>query len=280
MTATPITGPRPPAAPGRLPGYGRLLAGQVQYQLRLLLRSSRALFAGILLPVLLLVLRQAGGHIPAGRELALAAGIAAFGVISTAFITHAGNLVAAREAGVLRRWRASPLPHACFIAGWVIATTLLASASAVATLAAAGVMGAAISVTAVGLALIPVVLGVLAWASIGTAVTAFIPGATGAYPLLAAVSLPVILLSGGLGLPAAGSEPSWLVTLMSYLPAEPVVDGVTRALQYAAGGAGPLPVRDVAVLAAWAVAGSVGSVWLFRWDPQVAGGRRGQPVKA
>jgi ABC-2 type transport system permease protein len=270
----------PAAAPGQLPGYGRLLAGQVQYQLRLLVRSPRALFAGILLPVLLLAVRQVGGRIPAGQELALVSGIAAFSVISTAFITHAGNLVTARESGVLRRWRASPLPHAIFIAGWVAATTLLAAASAVVALLVAGVLGASISVTGVGLALVPIVLGVLAWTSIGTAMTAFITGGMGAYPLLAAISLPVILLSGGLGFSVAGNEPSWLVTLMSYLPAEPVIDGMTRALQYAAGGGGPaLPGRDLAVLAVWTVVGAVASVRVFRWDPRVAGKRPG-PAKS
>jgi ABC-2 type transport system permease protein len=263
------------AAPGRLPGYGRLLARQIQYRLTLLVRSPRALFAGILLPVLLLVVSQAGSHAPAAQELALVSGIAAFSVISTAFITHAGNLVTARESGVLRRWRASALPHAVFIAGWVTATTLLAAASAVVALVVAGVLGASISVTGAGLALVPIVLGVLAWASVGTAVTAFITGGLGAYPMLAAISLPVILLSGGLGFSVAGREPSWLVTLMSYLPAQPVIDGMTRALQYGAGEGGPaLPGRDLVVLAVWVVVGAVASVRLFRWDPRVSGKQR------
>lgn len=272
MTALPTT------ATGQLPGYPRLLAGQVRYQVRLLVRSPRALFAGVLLPVLLLVLRLVGGH-SSRQDLAAAAGITAFSVITTSFITHAGNLVAARESGVLRRWRASPCPHACIIAGWVIATTLLAAASAVVALAVAAVLGATISVTAIALALVPIVLGVLAWASAGTAATALIRGATGAYPLLAAVCLPVVLLSGALGVVTAGNEPSWLVTLMSYLPAEPVIDGVTKALRYAAAGGGALPWRDLAVLAAWAVAGSVVSLRMFRWDPVVTSGRRRQPAK-
>jgi hypothetical protein len=124
------------------------------------------------------------------------------------------------------------------------------------------------------------VLGVLAWASIGTAITAVITGGLGAYPMLAAISLPVILLSGGLGFSVAGREPSWLVTLMSYLPAEPVIDGMTRALQYAAGQGGPaLPGRDLAVLAGWVIVGAVASVRLFRWDPRVSGKRRA-PAKS
>ena len=50
---------------------------------------------------------------------------------------------------------------------------------------------------------------------------------------------------------------------MSYLPAQPMIDAVTRALQPSAGWSG----RDLAVLAAWALGGLLVSVRFFRWDP-------------
>jgi hypothetical protein len=50
---------------------------------------------------------------------------------------------------------------------------------------------------------------------------------------------------------------------MSYLPAQPMIDAVTRALQPSAGMSG----RDLAVLAAWALGGLLLSVRFFRWDP-------------
>jgi hypothetical protein len=50
---------------------------------------------------------------------------------------------------------------------------------------------------------------------------------------------------------------------MSYLPAQPRIDAVTRALGYPLGP----PARDLAVLAAWAVSGLLLSVRFFRWDP-------------
>jgi hypothetical protein len=60
---------------------------------------------------------------------------------------------------------------------------------------------------------------------------------------------------------------------MSYLPAQPMIDAVTRALEPAAGQSGlalsglALPGRDLAVLAAWAVGCLLLSVRFFRWDP-------------
>jgi hypothetical protein len=50
---------------------------------------------------------------------------------------------------------------------------------------------------------------------------------------------------------------------MSYLPAQPMIDAVARAL----GHSPTLPARDLAVLAAWALGGLVVSVRFFRWDP-------------
>jgi hypothetical protein len=73
--------------------------------------------------------------------------------------------------------------------------------------------------------------------------------------------IPLIIFSGGFG--GLSGLPHWLNTLMSYLPAEPMIDAVTRALQPSAGLSG----RDLAVLAAWALSGLLLSVRFFQWDP-------------
>ena len=70
------------------------------------------------------------------------------------------------------------------------------------------------------------------------------------------------------GLGSNSRLPHWLNTVMSYLPAQPMIDAVTRALQSSAGQSGTgLPGRDLAVLAAWALGGLMVSVRFFRWDP-------------
>ena len=84
--------------------------------------------------------------------------------------------------------------------------------------------------------------------------------------LLALTYIPLIIFSGGFG--GLSGLPHWLNTLMSYLPAQPMIDAVTRALEPSAGQSGPaLPGRDLAVLAAWAVGCLLLSVRFFRWDP-------------
>jgi ABC-2 type transport system permease protein len=254
-----------PAAPP-LPGTGPLLGAQVRYQLLLLIRNPRALIFSLVIPVLLLVLSSSRhANLTPRLEDALVAGLATFGLIVTAYISHAIGLVTSRQDGVLRRWRATPLPTWCFFTGKIAATSLMALAS-VAIAVAAGISlyhvhltaGAALSLLAV------FTLGALAWAALGTAVTPLVPTAQSAGPVLLLTYLPVILFSGGLG--SLNSEPGWLATLARYLPAQPIIDAATRALQQAGGGP-PIPGRDLAVLAAWAVAGAVASVCFFRWDP-------------
>ena len=102
MTDTTLT-PRS----GRMPSLGRVLLQQVRHHLRLMLRTPRAISTGLVLPVLLLLLSGTShGHLSTPRL----AGLAVLGLTMTAWTTHGIGLVAAREAGVLERWRARPPP--------------------------------------------------------------------------------------------------------------------------------------------------------------------------
>jgi ABC-type uncharacterized transport system permease subunit len=83
---------------------------------------------------------------------------------------------------------------------------------------------------------------------------------------LAFTYFPVMLLSGVLG--GLGGLPPWLATVLRYLPGQPTVDATTRALQ--AGGSVPVPVHDLAVLGAWALAALLISLRAFRWEPRAA----------
>jgi ABC-2 type transport system permease protein len=189
------------------------------------------------------------------------AGLVVLGAMSLAYLTHAASLVVAREDGVLRRWRATPLPSWGYFAGRIIATVLLADAAGL-ILVLVGVAMAGLHVTGVAIIGLLAVgsLGALALAAAGTAVTPLLTSAQGANPLLTLTYIPLIIFSGGFG--GLTGLPHWLNTLMSYLPAQPMIDAVTGALDHS----GPSG-RDLAVMAGWALAGLLISVRFFRWDP-------------
>jgi ABC-2 type transport system permease protein len=187
--------------------------------------------------------------------------------MSVAYLTHASSLIVAREDGILRRWRATPLPSWGYFAGRITAAVLIADVAAL-ILVLVGVAMAGLHLTVAGVAglLVASTIGSLALAAAGTAVTRLIPSAQGANQLLALTYIPLIIFSGGFG--SLSGLPDWLNTLMSYLPAQPMIDAVTRALEPAAGGSGfVLAGRDLAVLAAWAAGSLLISVRFFQWDP-------------
>ncbi len=255
----------------RLPGLIPVIGGQLRYQLTLLLRTPRTLMAGLILPGALLALQlgrvqHIGQGAAADLLAARVAGLVVLGAMSVAYLTHASSLIVAREDGILRRWRATPLPSWGYFAGRIAAAVLIADAAAlILVLVGVAMAGLHLTVAGVGL-LVASTIGSLALAAAGTAVTRLIPSAQGANQLLALTYIPLIIFSGGFG--ALSGLPHWLNTLMSDLQAQPMIDAVTRALEPAAGGSGlVLPGRDLAVLAAWAVGGLLLSVRFFQWDP-------------
>jgi ABC-2 type transport system permease protein len=251
----------------RLPWLGPVIGGQVRYQLTLMLRTPRTLLAGLILPGALLALQlgrvqHLGQGAAAGVLAARVAGLVVLGAMSVAYMSHASSLVVAREDGVLRRWRATPLPSWGYFAGRIIATVLFADAAAlILVLVGVAMAGLQLTATAVIGLLIASSLGALALAAAGTAITPLLTSAQGANPLLTLTFIPLVIFSGGFG--GLSGLPHWLSTVMSYLPAQPMIDAVNRALQHS----GALPGRDLAVLAAWALGGLLVSVRCFSWDP-------------
>jgi ABC-2 type transport system permease protein len=242
-----------------LPNVATLLVAQVRYQLRLLFATPSALVIGVALPVVLLVAANARHTGAAPSEVA---GYAVFGLTMTSWNTHGVRLVAAREQGILKRWRAAPLPPWCYFTGRIVATSLFSTMAAVATLIAGGlVYGTRVGGSSVAGVLAVLILGALAWSAASTALTSVVPGMAAAQPIFVLTYFPVVLISGALG--QLSGEPHWLATFARYLPAQPVIDAVSRATRHAS----PFSGRDLAVLAGWVVIGLLVAVVRFRWEP-------------
>jgi ABC-2 type transport system permease protein len=249
----------------RLPGPGPVLASQIRYQLTLLVRNPRALAAGLVLPGCLLALEAGRNqHVTMAQAAPRIAGLVTLSAVAVAYFSYANALVIAREEGVLRRWHAAPLPSWAHFAGRIAAAMLLSvSAALVLLLVAVGMTGVHLGAHAVVGLVVIVMLGAVALSAAGTAITAIIPSAQSAQPVLMLTYLPLILLSGAFG--AIQSLPHWLTTAVTYLPAQPMIDAASRALQH--NGGAIMSVHDVAVLAGWVVGGLLVSVWTFKWDP-------------
>lgn len=272
-TSTIVTADGEPAMPGtrpdpavtrRPPAWPGLLLTQIRYQLKLSMRSSRSITSAILLPVLILIaLRSSNGAgVGPDGDRVLVAGALVYGAVSMAYLSHAIWLVNAREKGVLKRFRGSPLPAWIYLAGRMVATTVLAViASSIALELAMDIVS--LSFPWARLPLIPLTLlvGSIVWASLGTMMSGLIATPDSAWSTLVTTFLPLLFISG-VFIPTS-TEPWWLADIANWLPAEPFGDLVQRCL------GGPLDgaARDLLVLAAWLVISAVAARWTFRWLP-------------
>lgn len=243
---------------------GRVVWVHLRMQLRLLYRTPRALWSAFLLPPLLLVAIGLSGRENPSEQLQLVAGIIAFGVLSSAYVTHASSLVAARDRGVLKRVVGTPAPPAAFFTARTLASLLLTLAGAAATVVVAVlIVGAHLTTAMLPGLLVACVIGALCWTLLGTAASIFIPNSSAAWPLLSATYLPLVFVSG-VFFPSLG-EPSWLTQLVHWLPVQPLTDAIATVLR--SGAPVPMPpLADLGILLGWGLLGAALALRYFRWD--------------
>lgn len=247
-------------APGAAP-LTRMVGAQTLHELRVLLRNGEQLLLTLIIPVTLLVLFASAPLLDVGpgrRVDFLTPGVLALAVLSTAFTGQAIGTGFERRYGVLKRLGATPLPRSGLIAAKSITVLLVELLQAVVVAAVALALGWSphgAPLTAVLL----VLLGTAAFSGFGL----LMAGTLRAEATLAAANLVYLLLLilGGVMFPLTkffgGVRP-----LLELLPISALADGLRQVLQHGVG----LPVRDVVVLAVWAVLGLALAARFFRWE--------------
>ena len=260
-TATPAAA-WPAPAPGAAP-LRRMVAAQAGLEFRTLARNGEQLLLVLIIPVLLLA---AFSHEPLvnfgpGKRIDfLAPGILALAVLSTAFTSQAIATGFERRYGVLKRLGSTPLRRSGLITAktlTVLAVELLQSAVIVVVGLALGWRPHA-GGAAVAWALLLVLAGTAAFSGLAL----LMAGTLRAEATLAAANLLylVMLGLGGVVFPLTrfrAAQPG-----LKLLPAGALSDGLRSVLQHGSG----LPVRDLAVLTAWAIVSIAIAARTFRWE--------------
>jgi ABC-2 type transport system permease protein len=245
----------------------RLFVHELRSQQRLFWRNRELAFFTFMLPLILYVMlgsvnqdeRIEGVR---GSEYLLA-GMIGYGAAAIGFGALAMSLVYRREDGTLKRLRATPLPASTYIAA--VLTSILVS-FAITTLILFG-LGAllfdvgfphrVVSVAAL------VVLGAVAFATLGLAGAALVHSDSAAVAVLNGIYLPMTFLSGSFFSPEA--FPEFLQRVADVLPLTYYID-VTRDVMLQ-----NKPLWDHAggllVVAAWGVAGALVALRRFSWVP-------------
>jgi ABC-2 type transport system permease protein len=246
----------------------RLLLHQLRAEQRLFWRSRELAFFTFLLPIVFfLILGSAYGDEEidgAQGYLYLLAGMIGYGAAATTFAGLALVLVLRREAGLLKRLRATPLPGWTYIAAVLGSILFVFFLEAVLVVALARfAFDVAVPENLLSLAA-ALVLGGGAFAALGVGLTAAIRSADGSSAVVNAIYLPVTFISGSFF--SADAFPQVLRSVAEALPLVHLIR-LVRDIVLFDDQVWEHPT-EVGVIAAWGVAGAVIALRGFRWEPR------------
>jgi len=245
----------------------RLFTHELRGELLLYVRSRELAFFTFLLPMIFFVLLGStyGNDTVDGVRGSdfLLAGMIGYGAISIAFAGLAIVLVIRRESGILKRLRATPLPAGAYVAA-VLGAFLTAFAVEVAALILLGkVLFGIPAPDRIGSLVLALLLGAIAFCALGIAVASLIKSAEGASAVVNAIYLPASFIAGAFFSPE--HFPSVLQAIADVLPLTYFLRLVRNVMLH--GQDIWSQGTNVAVLAAWGVAGVIVALRAFRWEP-------------
>ena len=261
-----------PAARGIL----ALLAHQIRFDVLTSVRNPRARFFTFFFPILFLVVFNGvfgSGHtIVAGHRVKLSIfyvpGILAMSIIVATYANMVISLTAARESGILKRRRATPVPAALLIAGQAAAAVVITAMTSTIVLVVAKVLyGVGIAVPSIAAMACIVLVGTLAFACIAYAVSGLIGSSEAAQPIVQITMLPLWFISG-VFIPDRNLSPT-LKHIASLFPVEHVANSLHLASVNSSFGAA-ISATDVLALAAWGIGAAAFAAWRFSWLPSTA----------
>ena len=177
----------------------------------------------------------------------------------------------AREQGVLKRLRGTPVPAWAYLAGRIGGAVVFALASFTAMLAAGvllydvRIIGRTLPATAV-----TVVVAIACFTALGLAVAELAPSAAVAQGGAIAAAVVLGMISGVM---FYGDLPAAVDRVAAVLPLGPLHEALQDQFNPFRTGAG-WDVGALATMVAWGLAGAVVAARAFRWDPPPEGRRR------
>lgn len=237
----------------------RKIAAMTRIEVLLTLRRGESLLVAIAIPVGILVFFSVVDILPHSGERAvdfLVPGVLALSVVSSAMTSSSIATGFERQTGVLRRLGTTPLGRSGLLTAKVASLVVIVALQ----VAAIVIAGLALGWTPTGRpvdAVLPLVLGVVAFAALGF----WLAGHLRAETNLAVANglFLVFLLLGGIVV-SIDALPETMAAIAQLLPAEPLATALRSALDGT-----PSDLRPIATLAGWAAGGTLLAARGFRW---------------
>ena len=258
--------------PPARPGWAALTASQLRNVNRAYWRNPSAAFFTFAFPLMFLVIFTSllgSGKVEIGPHLVhqstyYVAAMAAYGLISAAYVNVAITIAFQRDSGILKRVRGTPLPSSVYFGARVahallVAVLLVAITSAFGRLFYSADLPSGATLVKFGVMLL---VGAAAFNSLAFAVTTIIPNADASPAIVNATILPLLFLSG-IFIPIGNHAPAWIVWVARVFPVRHFAAGMQSGFIGTA-----FHWSDVLVVGAWGVAGLLLAVRGFSWEPR------------
>jgi ABC-2 type transport system permease protein len=272
MTTT-VTIPAPTCVPSA-PTFGSDLGiawRQLRFEQRAFWRNRTRAFFSVVFPLVFLVVFNAingSHHIEELGGISYATwfvpGILAYGLIMATFTNLAASTAIARDTGVLKRMRGTPLPTWVFLAARIASTLVTATVLVTVTLGlGVGGYGVEIRTSTLPGLVATLVLGSVCFTTLGLAATTIIPNAEAAPAVTNVLVLPLTFISGIWMVLA--NAPAWLTGTAKAFPVRALAHGLQHAFDPSTPGSGVVAF-DLAVLGGWTLLGIAICLRWFRWE--------------
>lgn len=236
-------------------------------------RNPAAAFFTFFFPILFMVIFNVlfGGGRPLGQSGLRVAdfytpGIIVFSVVTATYTNIAMTVSTARDAGILKRVRGTPLPSISFLAGRILHAIVIAFLLVVIVAAFGSVLYQVhFPWDRLPALVLTLALGAGSFCALGLAIAGLIPNADAAPAVVQFSILPLNFVSN-VFIDMRGAEP-WIDTLAKLFPVRHFADAMLGIYNPTTSGSG-FSWGDLAVMAAWGVAGVLIALRFFTWEPR------------
>ncbi len=241
---------------------------QARLELRAFWRNPAAAFFTVVFPLLFMVVANVAlGPSSGGQQQAAefyTPAIIAFALVTACYTNLAMGVVVARDAGILKRLRGTPLPTWIYLWGR-IATSVIVAGVMVAIVAGYGALAYGVYLPGEHLLALAVtlVVGAASFSALGLAISGLVPNAAAAPAVVNATILPLLLISNVL----VRIDDGALADIAGIFPVRHLADALSRAYDPAAPAQG-FALDSLAIVGAWGVAGLVIALVTFSWQPR------------
>jgi ABC-2 type transport system permease protein len=251
-----------------------LLASQFRADLKIFWRNPQSRYFTLLLPIVFLVIFAAiftGVTVVDGKPIDITTyyvpSIMTLGIISASYVNLTQAIVAQREAGVLKRTRATPVPAGVVIASRAAVGVVVALVMS-GLLLLIGRLGYGVHVPGSTMAgvVVAVIVGAASFCCLGFAISTRIGAADAAAPVTNLTVLPLYFISG-VFVPE-DQIPALLRAIADVFPIRHLAVAMLNPFIHAQGTG--IATGDLLIVAAWGIAGLAFAARAFQWSPRTA----------